>query len=239
MARFKHRLKQELSSTDFEMISGSISRHDVTEAAFVLDAILGDFEPDSIHIVDVESDMLRHGPALVARVQEQWVITANNGMLSLLRHGLDAVFQADDALSSKGGTFTLMNTFLPLAQHLVMKGAAGLKKAGEIEEKAGLMPTITENAIRGTVIFVDNFGNAVTNITREDMDRAGANRKMEIRLNRFTRLNTIHEHYASVEVGDATCVWTNHGYLQVSIYHGEASRLLGLEKGKMITIEFE
>ncbi|MBI1222021.1 MAG: hypothetical protein GC180_05400 [Bacteroidetes bacterium] len=239
LARFRHRLKQELSGSDFEMISASVSRHDVSEAAYVLDAVLMDFEADSIHIVDVESDMKKFGPALVARIQDQWVITANNGLLSLLRHGLDAVFQADEALSAAGGTFTLLNTYLPLAQHLAMKGTAGLKKAVEIHEKSGLLPTITENAIRGTIIYVDHFGNAVTNIAREDLERAAAGRKMNIRLNRFNQLKKISDHYASVEVGEATCVWTSHDYLQVSIYHGDASRLLGLEKGKLITIEFK
>ncbi|MDX5319644.1 MAG: SAM-dependent chlorinase/fluorinase, partial [Bacteroidota bacterium] len=77
------------------------------------------------------------------------------------------------------------------------------------------------------------------NITREDLDRAAKGRKLQIHLNRFTRMTQISDHYASVPVGEATCVWTNHDYLQVSIYHGEADRLLGLEKGKMITIEFE
>ncbi|MDX5320882.1 MAG: SAM-dependent chlorinase/fluorinase [Bacteroidota bacterium] len=232
-------MKKELSGVDFEMITGSITRHDLNEAAYVLDAILTDFEEDSIHIVDVESDMKKFGPALVARVQNQWVISANNGLLSLLRHGLDAVFEENEGWSEKGGTFSLLNTFLPLAQRLVMKGSAGMKKASEIEEKAGLAPTITENAIRGAVIFVDNFGNAVTNITREDLDRAAKGRKLQIHLNRFTRMTQISDHYANVPVGEATCVWTNHDYLQVSIYHGEADRLLGLEKGKMITIEFE
>lgn len=239
LARFRHRLKKEVLGVDFELITASVARHDVIEAAYVLDDILLDFEQDTIHILDIESDMHEHGPALIARVQNQWVIAANNGLLSLLRHGLDAVFQDSEGYSEKGGTFTLLNTFLPLAQRLVMKGSAGLQKASEINEKAGLTPVITENAIRGTIIYVDKFGNAVSNITREDLERAAANRKMSIRLNRFNRLNTISDHYASVRLGEANCVWTNHNYLQVSIYHGDASRLLGLEKGKMITVEFE
>gem|GEM_PF-418821 len=239
LARFRHRLKKEMSGVDFEMITASVARHDVVEAAYVLDAVLPDFEADTIHIIDVESDMEVFGPALVARIQNQWVISANNGLLSLLKDGLDAVFEENEGWSKQGGTFTLLNTFLPLAQRLVMKGSAGLKKAGDIQEKAGLAPIITENALRGTVIYVDNFGNAITNITREDIERAGAGRKMLIHLSRSETLRKISHHYASTQVGDATCVWTNHGYLQVSIYHGDARRLLGLEKGKMITIEFE
>ncbi|HCS19969.1 MAG TPA: hypothetical protein DIW47_05305 [Bacteroidetes bacterium] len=239
LARFRHKLKKEMPGTDFELITASVSRHDVVEAAYVLDDILLDFEPDTIHIVDIESDMQQFGPALVARVHNQWVIAANNGLLSLLRHGLDAVFQDTEGLSEKGGTFTLLNTFLPLALRLNLKGSAGMKKAAEIMEKAGLTPVITENAIRGTIIYVDSFGNAVSNITREDLERAAAKRKMSIRLNRFNRLHSIADHYASVQLGEANCVWTNHNYLQVSIYHGDASRLLGLEKGKMITVEFE
>lgn len=239
LARFRHRLKKEMSGVDFEMITASIARHDVVEAAYVLDAVLSDFESDTIHIIDVESDMMRHGPALVARIQNQWVISANNGLLSLLKDGLDGVFEDNEGFSHCGATFSLLNTFLPLAQRLVLKGSAGLKKAGEIKEKAGLAPVITEYAIRGTVIFVDNFGNAITNINQEDLDRACANRKMSIRLNRQNTLSKVSDYYGNVQVGEATCVWTNHGYLQVSLYHGDARRMLGLEKGKMITIEFE
>lgn len=239
LARFRHRLKKEVPGVDFELITASVARHDVLEAAYVLNAILSDFEEDSIHIMDVESDMIKFGPALIARVKNQWIISANNGLLSLLGFDLDSIYKEDGELSKLGGTFTLLNTYLPIARRLAENGDAGLIKAGDIQEKSGLAPVITENAIRGTVIYVDHFGNSVTNIMREDLDRAAAQRKMSIRLNRHTRLESITNNYASVHVGEATCVWTNHDYLQVSIYHGDASRLLGLEKGKMITIEFE
>ncbi len=239
LARFRQRLKREIGGSEFELVTADITRHDVGEAAFVLDSVLDEFEEDTVHIIDVESDMHALGPALAARVKNQWVIAANNGMLSLVRDGLDGVWMENQGWSEKGGTFTLMNTFIPLAQHLILKGSAGLKKAGEIREKAGLTAVITEDSLRGTVIFTDDFGNAVTNITREDFERAIQGRKMQIRLNRNASVNAIQESFGAVSSGELVCTWTSNGYLQVSLNHGHAARLLGLEKNKMVTISFE
>lgn len=239
LARFRNRLKKEMKGVDLEIINAECDRHDLVEAAYILDAVLPDFERDTIHIVDVDTDMHSLGPALMARVNDQWVISANNGFLSLISHTPEHIFHDTEGWSAQGGTFTLLHTFLPLAQRLYTKGSAGLKPAKEIREKAGIAPVISENTLRGTVIYVDKFGNAITNITRDELERVAAGRKMNIRLNRHTGMDKVLSHYGEVQVGMAVCVWTSQGNLQVSLYHGDASRLLGLEKGKMITVDFE
>lgn len=238
LARFRYKLRNQLPGLDFELITAEVSRHDVSEAAYIVDSVLKDFLPETIHIVDVESDMHLHGPALLARVNNQWVICANNSLLSLIKHEKEQVWSLNPDVSIAGKTFTLLNTFLPLAVAVHEKDFSKLSPATEIKEKMALAPVITESAIRGSVIFVDYYGNSITNISKEEFDRAAQGRSMKIRINRQTILNTIEEFYGTVKLGEAVCVWTDSGYLQVSIYQGEASRLLGLSKGGMITIDF-
>src|SRR5690606_38626580 len=189
-------------------------------------------------LLDMEADMHQFGPALLAQVKDQWVITANNGFLSLLKNQVGKVFEDASPKSKEGGTFTVPNTYLPLLKQIMETGTTSLQPAGNLQGKAGVIPVVSDTSLGATVICVGQFGNAVANITREDLERVAAGRGVRIRLDRHGSTERIYSFFGEVQVGDMVCVWTRSGHLQVSIYHGDAARLFGLEKGKMITIEF-
>jgi S-adenosylmethionine hydrolase len=84
LSRFRLRVRQQLPGAELEIINAAVARHDIAEAAYVLDCVLPDFPPDTVHLVDIRADLNAFGPGLVARVKDQWVIAANNGLLSLL-----------------------------------------------------------------------------------------------------------------------------------------------------------
>lgn len=237
LSRFRQRFKKVLPGHDLEIIKADISRHDIGEAAYILESILPEFEDGSIHIVDVDPDLFRFAPALYAKIGEQWIITANNGLVSLLADKVSFVASETEGLSDGAGINSLLNTFLPMAKRLLEKGEKGLVEFNELREKSILQPVHTENEIRGTIIYVDGFGNAITNLKKEYLEGIAKGRRLAIVLNRHDRISKIHNYYGEVEPPDLLAVWSDSGHLQISIYQGDAARLMGLRKGKMISIE--
>ncbi len=239
LARFKLRFRKQVEGAELEVLKADIDRHKITEAAYIADCMLPEMGKNDLLIVDVESDMLANGPALLAACDDQWIITSNSGFLHMLGDRIGKVYAAPDDWVKQGATFTLLNTYLPLLKHFLKDGVQGLKPFENLKERAGLQPVIEENGMRGTVIYVDNFGNAITNIQRETFEEVRNGRKMLIRLNRHETKDSVVDFYSATGDGEVAVVWTSNGHLQVSIYHGNASRLLGLTKEKMISIKFE
>ncbi len=237
LARFRMRFKRELPHLELECIKTDVQRGSISDAAFVLDALLPEFPAGTIHIVDVESDLHLFGPALFGKVKNQWVVCANNGLLSLLEEAPEFIAAEQGNWSKEGGVNALLRTFLPMVKHLAQEGGKGLKNFNEVQEKTRVQPVISDNEIRATVIFNDHFGNAVTNLKKLDLDRLANGRKMAIIIGRHDRITRISHSYGEVINGEILASWTEEGYLQIAINHGEAKRLLGLEKGKMITIQ--
>ncbi len=94
-------------------------------------------------------------------------------------------------------------------------------------------PQVIDGKVQGQVVYVDSFGNLVTNISSE------------VILNFFKCGDVLHicgtsmplvDTYASVEKGAPLAVVGSHGYLEISVNSGSAARLLRLESGDGIEI---
>ena len=126
----------------------------------------------------------------------------------------------------------------------------------EIKEVTGVRPVInpTENQILGSVIYIDNFGNVVTNITERLFSEYRKGRSYTI-FAKSIKFDSIHASYTEAinfsipkenrdEDGKKIALFNAAGHLELSIYKsnpqtvGSASSLFGLEFRDTITIKF-
>src|SRR5699024_7446235 len=124
------------------------------------------------------------------------------------------------------------------------------------KEIKNLQPVVSKNnsQIYGFVIYIDNYGNAVTNIKRKFFESIGKGRKFIITA-RTTEFKTIYKRYSEAinfnlppekrdEDGKKLALWNSSDYLELAIYKsnptsvGGASTLLGLDFRSGITINF-
>jgi len=103
---------------------------------------------------------------------------------------------------------------------------------------SSLNATVDQNMIKGMVIYIDNFGNAVTNISKKIFERFDLSKKIKIEFSGSDEINVISEKYSDVHAGDALCLFNSAGLLEIAINQGNASRLLGLQLKSSILIEF-
>ena len=98
-------------------------------------------------------------------------------------------------------------------------------------------PTYSENSLRGIIVHIDHFGNAITNITKKEFLRLKGDRSFQIFI-RSLRLQRIVSTYSDVSKGEALAIFGQSGHLEIAIREGSAEQLLGLSNQDMLTIEF-
>jgi S-adenosylmethionine hydrolase len=113
------------------------------------------------------------------------------------------------------------------------------KATNQYVEKRNILPVLEQSSISGRVIYVDSFGNVITNIKREEIERKSINNKFKIQYGRSDFVDKIVTNYADVPMGYTLGRFNTIGYLEVSIHCGNASQLLGLDIGSPVKIWIE
>jgi len=148
--------------------------------------------------------------------------------------------------------------FVKIATHISRDGKLEVvgKKIDAIKEIKDIKPVINSDSsqIIGSVIYIDNYGNVVTNITQKTFNKISKSRSFTIHA-RNVKFNKIYNSYSDAidysipkekreEDGKKIALFNNLGYLELSIYKsnsetvGSASTLFGLNYRDQISIHF-
>ncbi|HEX2900167.1 MAG TPA: SAM-dependent chlorinase/fluorinase [Bacteroidia bacterium] len=223
-------------------ISHEISHFNLLEAAFVAKSACLKFPRGSVHIIGVDPE---GGPRLgiIAMAHEgHYFVAPDNGVLSLIREGAPSECVAVNVdhlpLAIHGRAFLVQNRLAPVAAALA--GGQSLESLGEpaeIKEYRWGEPSFTENSLRGVILHIDHFGNAITNVRKDPFMETKGDKSFQIFI-RNLRMQRIVGSYADVAKGEALALFSDNGHLEIAIREGSASQLLGLKVQDMVTIEF-
>lgn len=102
------------------------------------------------------------------------------------------------------------------------------------------VPTTDANTIRGSIIYIDSFGNAIMNIRKDFFENEHKNREFVIFMRKsdytITRLS---KSYEDTENGEIVAFFNTNGYLEIALNRGNAAGLLGLKVMDAIRVEFK
>ncbi|MFA5619438.1 MAG: SAM-dependent chlorinase/fluorinase [Weeksellaceae bacterium] len=253
----KGRIHCELENPVIIDISHEIQPFDVWEAAFVVKNAYRHFPKGTIHILGVDASVSPVNPPIATYIDDHYFICGNNGILSLIQSEIQPqeIVEINIPQAKKDTPFSLNDIFVPAACHLARGGKLSVigQKIKGFKELASLQPVVKENnSIVGTVIYVDNFGNAITNISEKLFDKIGKKRSFRIwdRNNEFTTVyRNYHDFIDDFEredqyIGRGMALFGSSGYLEIAIYKsnprtfGSASTLYGFSKGSEIRVDF-
>lgn len=224
-------------------ISQEISNYDIMEAAFVMRSTFGAFPKGSIHLIAVDPEFGNQKYGIVMELDGHYFVAPDNGICSLIAGNQDvkciAIEKEFPELSSFPRSFRAAQSLAPAAAWLAQ--GKPLEELGSPVEMKKLIwgePTCNKNCLRGKIIHIDKFGNAITNIHKELFLMLKQDMGFEIFL-RNIRLRRIISTYSDVGKGDALAIFGSSGYLEIAMRESAASELLGLKVHDMITIEFK
>jgi hypothetical protein len=224
-------------------LSHAIPPQDVLNATFFLKACVPYFPPGTLHVVVVDPGVGTDRAILYAEAGKQRLLAPDNGCLSLLFEVLGApstVRQVKDSRlwrSAVSDTFHGRDIFAPVAGHLSL----GLKtaKLGPVAKDWVRLtipkPEQTGEGIRGEVLYVDSFGNLITNIPASAMARRPVSLFLgKRRIKRFAWART----YGEARPGELAVLLSSFGYLELAIVQGNAAKRLRARVGTTVCIGF-
>jgi S-adenosyl-L-methionine hydrolase (adenosine-forming) len=235
---FKGDLYTACPSSKIVDISHTIPPYDIVTGAFFLKSTYSHFPKGTIHIVRVYEQGLGKQKLLAAKYQNYYFIAPDNGILSLIFDEKPELLVEVDLKQAK--LPTLEDYYCRVVKEIVFNnniGQIGAATSKYIERKPQL-PTVQPDRIVGNILYVDNFGNVITNIHKGDVDRYEGKR---IRINYRTHdfIDGIVSNYTDVNQSYKLARFNSIGFLEICIHCGNASMLLGLGKGDAIQILFE
>jgi hypothetical protein len=199
-----------------------------------------EFPEGTIHLIGVNCVYGQGFRFVAVRREGHYFLAPDNGLLSLL---FDNLPEADNRSLGDGNRvhFPVKNVFADAVAHLAAGNpfeALG-EPAGQLLQRISIQPVITKSRIRGTVVHIDNFENAVVNVHRELFEKTQEGREFSLFFKRNDPITRIAGNYCDVPVGEQLCLFNSAGYLEIAINMGRAGSLLGLKVEDVVEIVFE
>lgn len=218
------------------------------EAAFVLRNCYHNFPKGTVHLIAF-NELAKSGRLLAAEIDDHYFLMADNGLLAMINpeKRVNKVVAID--LRNERSLFPARDVLARAASHLVRGGSLDILglPIQEFEQKQIARPRILndKSAIIGSVVYIDNFGNLISNITKKTFKEICADRSFEIMLPRNQRIKKLSDNYTSVQAGSLLAFFNSQGLLEVALAQSRgklfngANTMLGIEVRNTITVTFQ
>lgn len=220
-------------------ITHNIKNYDIVQGAFVLKNAYRHFPKGTIHLLSVNNFYSQQNTFVALRHDGHYFIGPDNGIFSLMFEQLEAdIYELDYPQKSD---FPLKQLYAAAVGHIVSRkpfNEIGFPLSS-ITRRITLQPVISRNMIRGSIIHVDKYENAIVNISRTLFDRVHRGRRFMLYFKRHEPLTRLSWHYYDVPVGETLCLFNSANYLEIAINMGKASSLLGLRLDDTVQIDFD
>lgn len=242
-------------------ITHEIRRQDVLHAAFLLYAVWRYFPPHGVHLVVVDPGVGGARRPIAIQAARGYFVGPDNGVLSyvLAEQPIRTIVELADPsyhLPEVSHTFHGRDIFAPTAAHL----AAGIPIGDlgpAVVDPTTLPPpflSIDPDVVRGEVLYVDHFGNAITSIgrlswkgddlwlrplwttqTKQEARFVGARAAVTAG---GREIRGVRRTYAEVAPGDLLALVGSTGHLEVAVREGSGAKALALERGDPVELRW-
>jgi len=239
-------------------ITHQISPFNITETAYILKNAYKSFPKGSIHIIGVDSELSEINKHIAIELDGHYFVCPDNGLISMIASEINPTKIVELNIHDRIKTsFTVLDVFVEAACFIAQGGQLHVigKEISTLKSLIELHPQINSegNKIQGHVIYIDNYGNVVTNITERLFHKIAKGREYKIHARRY-EFNDIKYKYNEIVdfnserlsdyEGKRLAIFNSAGFLEIAIYKsnletvGGASTLLGLNYRDTISIEF-
>ena len=255
----KGAIYSELPDVRIVDISHSVSPFNILEAGYITQNAYKSFPKGSIHIIGIDSELNEENKHIAVKLDDHYFICANNGIMSMICTEIVPEKIVEINIHDKIQTsFPVLDVFVKVACHIARGGTLEVigKSIREIKPIKNITPFVNDdkNQILGSVIYVDNYGNVITNIKRTFFESIQKGRTFEI-LARHYKFKKIYHKYSDIinftipegqrhDEGRGMVVFNSGGFLEIAVYKsnsatvGSATTLMGLNLMDAVSVRF-
>ena len=240
VAAIKARILSINPSITLVDISHQIASCDVAHGAFVLKSVFRDFPKGTVHLIGIDSTGYRDTLSLAIQLEDHFFIGADNGLIGLISEAPTQQAVDINSINPIFTTFPEKDIFAPAAAKLASGTNITIlgKPVASFKKSLGRFVKATKKIIAGHVIRVDNSGNLITNIPKDAFETLSQGKNFTVQFG-GEKFKKIHQHYSQTEQGDCFLIFNSLGLLEIGIFKGNASELLGLTYDSPVNITFE
>jgi hypothetical protein len=218
-------------------ISYKISPHNLREGAFLLKSAVKYFPP-AVHIAVVDPGVGTERKSLIVQVKDTYFVGPDNGLLipAAKSMGKFSVYEITKDFPHASYTFHGRDIFSPVAAYLSI---------GKKPEDLGILFekfvdlnignfSVSGDVISGEVMYVDDFGNIVTNVPYSSVEKF-LNYGMSVAL--FGKIIPMCRVYGEVEKHRPLVVVGSHDSIEISLNQGNAAEFFNIKTGDKILLK--
>jgi len=254
----KGAIYSELADAKIVDITHEISPFNITETAYILKNSYKSFPEGTIHIIGVDSELSEDNKHIAIELDNHFFVCPDNGLISMIASEIQPTKMVEINIHDRvESSFPVLDVFVKVACFIARGGNLTVigKEIHEYKKLIEIQPKVnqTKTQIIGGVVYIDNYGNVITNISRKMFQEVGKGREFEIKASRYS-FTKLHRKYNEIEGnntisarqydGHKLVLFNSAGYLEIAIYKsnldtvGGASTLLGLQYRDPVIIDF-
>ncbi len=257
----KGAIYSELPDVKIVDISHSIAPFNILEASYIIQNVYKSFPKGSIHIIGIDSELSIENKHIAVKLDDHYFICANNGIMGMICTEIVPEKMVEINIPDTPPTsFPVLDVFVRVACHIARGGSLDVVgktiSFTDIKPIKNITPYINDDKtqIIGSVIYIDNYGNVVTNIKRKFFETIQKGRNFEVTARQY-KFKKILKRYNDIvnfdapedkrhDEGKGLVVFNSGGFLEIAVYKsntatvGSASTLMGLQLMDSISVNF-
>jgi len=226
-------------NTQIVDITHDVPSQDIRAGAFALMCSYKYFPEGSVHVVVVDPGVGTRRGAIAVKTRHYWFVGPDNGVLSYALREQDvmdirAIENQKICIEGVGTTFHGRDVFAPAAAHIA-RGINPEFIGRKLRSFVSLpFPEVSkaDGRVTGEVLYIDKFGNAITNIRFSSQGEFSGWHAVVGRRKPFPVMNC----YADAKDGEALAVYGSSGFIEIALRNDNAAEKLNLKTGTKIQL---
>jgi S-adenosylmethionine hydrolase len=224
-------------------LTHGVEKFNVRAAAFLLASAVPYFPKGTIHVAVVDPCVGTERRPIIVETESGFFVGPDNGLLILaaeatgtkqMRH----IENRQLMLPNVSSTFHGRDIFAPAAAHLannVLMEEFG-PKITDIVKPEFTRITRSKDYLTGAVLYVDDFGNMITNISAKDIAFFREDIvQIELAFQTLKHLR-VYRTYADAKPHEPVALIGSHGYLEIALNQGNAAAKFFAKAGDKIKL---
>ncbi|HEX4793549.1 MAG TPA: SAM-dependent chlorinase/fluorinase [Humisphaera sp.] len=215
-------------------VTHDVPRHDILCGSITLERAVDGFPPGSVHLAVVDPGVGTDRRILVAELNRQTIVCPDNGLITWAwrRLGPGNAHELLWRPQRSSETFHGRDIMAPAAG-MIAAGVPIAELARPIDQPILLdIRPCRDPARQGSVIHIDQFGNATTNILHDSVKKLGD----PIVIVRGQTIGKLRRTYWDVMPGKALALIGSSGLLEIAVRDGSAAEQLGVRVGDEVKL---
>lgn len=230
-------------------LTNSVKAFNIPQACFILRHSYKNFPTGTIHLLAVNSEPSAANPMVAVKYNGHWFVFPDDGRFALLADPVQGELPKAYKLpqGEEDSTFRAGGLFARAAARITegrieAEGEAYLLKPGGQD-----IPAVLEDRIIGRVVYIDSYGNAITNISKETFARGYITWKGSHEEDPdfviyvqgpYLKLYNIYNTYGDVQNGGTVAFFNSAGLLELAINSGNFAQVEGIDTTAEVMIKF-